>query len=360
MLHLCVFFGEIFQMVLANFFKSYCRLSSLFDSGDIFLQLESRIFVAVPHLLSLYIVLLLLLKSIHMLKKLVFSYMKSLSFIAAQLVFVFFVIIGSKAFAGNYQVVKNLPLDGVELEVGVAITPPFVIAGEGFNNLSGIDIDLIYELQKRTGFTFTEDRIHLMNFGELLDVSSSGNLDITGGAITLSEDREHLYEFSDDSCVSDSVVVVHNSSKIDELKDLRGKTVAAEVGTVSEDILPQSIASTVKMKHSATNFMQFYDVSRGHADAIVVDHAVAVDYIKTWQDSNLKIAFALPKSENGMGLLFKKDDAVSKHLTEAFHEMKMDGTVDAIVHKYIPHYKKQPSAKYASYRAQHQNNKSSI
>lgn len=40
--------------------------------------------------------------------------------------------------------------------------------------------------------------------------------------------------------------------------------------------------------------------------------------------------------------------------------MKIDGTVDAIVHKYIPYYKRQPSAKYASYRTQRQNNKSSI
>lgn len=284
--------------------------------------------------------------------------MKSLSFIIAQILLVSCVLIGTKALANTNQDYNQLPLNGVELEVGVAITPPFVIANQGFNDLSGIDIDLIYELQKRTGFSFTNDRIHLMNFGELLEFSSSGNLDITGGAITLSEEREDFYNFSDDSCISDSVVVVHNSSKIDEIKDLRGKTVAAEIGTVSEDILPNSIASTVKLKESATNFMQFYYVSRGQADAIVVDHAVAVDYIKTWNDCNLKIAFALPQSENGMGLLFKKNDAISQHLAEAFHEMKMDGTVEAIVNKYIPHYKKKPSQKYAKRRNHNHNAKS--
>lgn len=237
------------------------------------------------------------------------------------------------------QEAQSLPLKGHVLEVGVAIAPPFVIADKGFNSLSGIDIELIKELQRRTGFKLSGGRIRLMNFSELLDVSASGALDITGGAISLSQEREGNYRFSDRSCLSNAVAVVRADSSISSLDDLTGKTVAAEVGTTAQDVLPDEYASKVKMRQSATNFMQFYDVARGHADALVADHAVAVDYINYWKDAGLKIAFELPESFSSIGLLFKKDDMASAELSRAFSEMKQDGTVDAIVDKYIPEYK---------------------
>lgn len=271
----------------------------------------------------------------------IFYFMKPLNFIVAQLVLVFCVLLGSNAWAVPRVIGNNtqaFPLLGEELDVGVAIAPPFVIADRGFNNLSGIDIELIYELQRRTGFSFTEDRIQLMNFGELLDIGEEGQLDITGGAISLTQERSTIFDLSESSCLSDSVAVVRNGSNITNVYDLLGRTIAVEVGTTAEEVLPTEIAQGVKIKHSATNFMQFYDVARGDADVMIVDHAVAVDYIKTWPDANLKVAFTIPQSEGAIGLLFKKNPRVAKHLAQAFKEMKEDGTVDEIVNRYIPNY----------------------
>lgn len=267
--------------------------------------------------------------------------MKPIHFIITQLIFVCCVLVGSNAWALPRVIGHNtdaFPLLGEELDVGVAIAPPFVIADRGFNHLSGIDIELIYELQKRTGFSFSEDRIQLMNFGELLDISADGLLDITAGAISLSQERSSIFDFSDSSCISDTVAIVRKDSDIKNIEDLYGRTVAAEVGTTAEDILPDYIADRVIMKTTATNFMQFYDVSRGDADVLIADHAVAVDYLKTWPDSNLKIVFTIPQSESAIGLLFKRNPRVAKHLAKAFKEMKEDGTVDAIVKRYIPNY----------------------
>ena len=64
--------------------------------------------------------------------------------------------------------------------------PSFVIVDNGFENVKGIDVDIARDLQKRTGFKLKNNRFDIMNFGELIDLATIGQIDIAGGGITLS------------------------------------------------------------------------------------------------------------------------------------------------------------------------------
>lgn len=227
------------------------------------------------------------------------------------------------------------PLANVELAVAFSIAPPFVIVNRNFNDLDGIDVDIVRELQKRTGFKLKSNRFDLVNFGQMIDMAKDGNIDISGGAISLTEERGRIFELVGPTVSSSSVVVVRKGSTASTLNDLNGKSIAAEEGTVAEDYIPEDSGIHVTMHGTPTNFMAFYRVAANLSDAMITDGPVAYDYVSNWHGARLKIAFALPDSESQMGLLLKKGTRATEVLVDAYHDMLEDGTVRKILLKYF-------------------------
>lgn len=230
---------------------------------------------------------------------------------------------------------QALPLEDVTLTVGLSIAPPFVIVEGDFTELSGIDVDIVKEMQKRTGFKLANGRIDVMNFNELINQAENNKIDIVGGGLTLTSERSRKFAVVGPTYVSTPVVVVKKNSSIECLADLEGKSVAAEQGTTEDDFLPEGTAESVTMKHTITNFLTFYNVSRGLADSLVIDEPIALDYIEHWEGSDLKIAFPVGDEKNPLGLLMKKNTNASNILARVFRDMQQDGTIDRIVDKYL-------------------------
>lgn len=252
------------------------------------------------------------------------------------------------AFAGNLllsslalaQEAKNTnqPLSCYELDIGLNHSPPFVYINGAFTDLKGIDVDIIRELQRRTGFKLKRNRFHMMGFENLLNLAAKGELDLAAGAISITDDRAKIFTQSPGLFQSTQVVVTSTNSNIRSINDLVGKKVAAEAGTNSEDILPANIAKDIDLHHEVTTFMLFYAVLRGHADALVTEEPMARAIIKSWADDKLKIAFKLEDSQSNFGYMMKKDSKVSHVLYATLEQMKADGTVNKIIAKYLPEY----------------------
>ena len=245
-------------------------------------------------------------------------------------------LISSNAYADSQN--APLPLEGYELDVGVSPAPPFVMIDSHFQDLAGIDVDIIRELQRRTGFKLKNNRFHIMGFGDLLDLAAKGKMDISGAGISLSAKREKIFTQSPATFRSHSVVVVPTSSTIKGRSDLPGKTLAAENGTDATDLVSEDMAALIDIKHEATTFMTFYSVAAGHSDALITEAPMAQEVVDDWARGKLKIAYHIPDSDNDMGLMFKKDTAASKVLYDTFVQMREDGTIQKIVHNYLPNY----------------------
>ena len=203
-----------------------------------------------------------------------------------------------------------------------------------FENAKGIDI--ARELQKRTGFKLKNNRFDIMNFGELIDLATIGNIDIAGGGITLNDYRAKKFNLLGPIVSSSSVVVVKDHQiKVNSLKDLQGHTVATEMGTTSADIIPPDSDIKVNLNANASLFMCFYSVATGQYDSLIADAPIAYDYVTGWKEGNLKLAFALPDTISNLGLLTTKNPKVSAAFQQAFNEMCQDGTVEKIVNAYF-------------------------
>lgn len=233
---------------------------------------------------------------------------------------------------------QTLPLANEELDVGLSPVAPFVMIDGEFTDLAGIDVDIIRELQRRTGFKLKHNRFHIMGFGELLDLAAAGKMDISAAAISISEKRAQLFLQSPASFRSHAVVVVPADSNVDDYTDLVGKTIAAEAGTDATDIVSPEIADKVKIKHENTAFMTFYSVAHQNSDALITEAPMAMEAAEDWAKGKLKIAYHIKGSENDMGLMFKKGTYTSQVLYQTFEQMREDGTIEQIVHKYLPSY----------------------
>lgn len=238
----------------------------------------------------------------------------------------------------NSALAKNLPLEGHVLYVGLSPIPPFVIINGEFSDLSGIDVEIIRELQRRTGFTLNQNRFHIMSLVDLLDVGKQGKLDICASAIPLNAEHAKNFTLSPTTYRSKYVVVVPANSSINNRNDLVGKTLVAEDGNDPTDLLPDNIASQVNLKNEHTTFMTFYSLAAGNADAMLAEEPMATDVVDDWAQGKLKVAYTVKNSDRDIGMIFKKDTFASQVLYDTFKEMQADGTIANIVHKYVPNY----------------------
>lgn len=224
-------------------------------------------------------------------------------------------------------------LRGQTLRIGVTLAPPFAYITDSMSNLHGIDVDIIHELQKRTGFSLDGDRIVVMNFDEMMNAGRNGRLDVLGGGITLSESRNKIFDFSEPYMKSALVLVTRRNDTIRGIEDLNGRRLAAENGSTASDVLPEAKNLNVEVETTPTAFMSMFDVYSNDADAVVIDQPMVEFYINNWGSSNLEIIDQVSDPEH-LGLLFKKNAQISRPLQEAYHAMIEDGTIQRIVEKH--------------------------
>lgn len=239
-------------------------------------------------------------------------------------------LLGAQANAEAYD---PLPLEGKSIRVGMAITPPFVVVGNTFEDVRGIDYELVKELQRRTGFTIANDKIEILNFGQMINLGANGTLDMVAGGINLTPARHEKFIFSDPYYHSDVAVVGLRGSKIPDLKSLDNLRVAIVSGTNAKDLIPKDIK--VEIVEVPTNFMAFYSVAYHKADVAIADTPLAQDFINNLLGKNLEIKFEIEDASGDMGLLFSKHNPeVHQVLTKAFTAMIEDGTVSTIVSRF--------------------------
>lgn len=232
------------------------------------------------------------------------------------------------------SVQSTLPLANVELNIGMSQLPPFAFLTDSVTEVQGIDVDIVRELQKRTGFKIKGNKISFMRFGEMLDQGRDGNLDIVASGITLSEARREFFDFSEPYLAVPFVMVARADDNINNVQDLRNRVLATEAGSVATDFLPNAEQLNIKQIVAPSIFMCLFEIHNRTADAMLVDEPMANFYIQTWHNSNLKIVQAVSKP-SAAGFLFKKNATFTPYLQAAFADMLADGTIANIFAKYM-------------------------
>ena len=198
----------------------------------------------------------------------------------------------------------------------------------------GIDVDIIYELQRRLLFNLKENRIFPLSHTEGFKRLKSGQADIVIGGISYTFERSSIYDFTP-IFYSSSLAVLYNPKRNPDVhseKDIRGKRIGVEHGTVAAEFAEQYGANLV---YFTNNILASFQVSSGELDGLIYDRPPIADLAHSIPSANLSVTdnyFGDDACQYAFALA--KNSPYTEVIANTMEQMMMDGTIDAIMRKW--------------------------
>ena len=208
-----------------------------------------------------------------------------------------------------------------------ATFPPYEMTTDS-GELEGIDVDTAKAIAEKLGL---ELQIDDMDFDAALLSVQQGKADIVMAGVTVTDERKAVMDFSDSYATGIQSIIVPNDSDIASPDDLAGKKIGTQRGTTgyiycSDDFGEDSVVAY----DSGLTAVQA--LNNGQVDAVVIDNAPATEYVAA--NPGLKI-LDTSYAEEDYAIGMAKGSALEDAVNKALEELKADGTLQAIVDKYI-------------------------
>ena len=208
-----------------------------------------------------------------------------------------------------------------------ATFPPYEMTTDS-GEIEGIDVDTAKAIAEKLGL---ELQIDDMEFDAALLSVQQGKADIVMAGVTVTDERKAVMDFSDSYATGIQSIIVPNDSDIASPDDLSGKKIGTQRGTTgyiycSDDFGEDSVVAY----DSGLTAVQA--LNNGQVDAVVIDNAPATEYVAA--NPGLKV-LDTSYAEEDYAIGMAKGSALEDAVNKALEELKADGTLQAIVDKYI-------------------------
>jgi len=174
-----------------------------------------------------------------------------------------------------YSVVRAA--DRKTLTVAVEpVYPPFEFrAADG--GIQGFDIDIINAIGQAAGFNV---KFQSIAFDGIIPALQAGTVDAAVGAMTITSERAKVVSFSRPYFKAGIAIAVPEGTQgVNTLNDLRGKSIAVQIGTTAAEAVKSIPDAKVRTFNAAVLTLQ--ELSNGNVDAAVSDAPVMLYAIKT-------------------------------------------------------------------------------
>lgn len=199
------------------------------------------------------------------------------------------------------------------------------------DELKGFEVDVLEAVADQMG---VEVEFVTANFSGLFGMLESGRIDTIANQITITDEREAKYLFTDPYVYDGAQVVVkRGNDSIHGVEDLRGKSVAVNLGSNYEALLEDlPYADEIDIRTYESNIEQ--DTALGRVDAFVMDRVSASQVIK---EKPLPLALAgQPFSQIRNALPFRESDAeLRDRVNSALSALRSDGTLSEISERWF-------------------------
>ncbi len=225
-------------------------------------------------------------------------------------------ITASVAFAGSHSVVR-LGTEGAY--------PPYNFINDA-GEVDGFERELGDELCARAELTcewVTND------WDSIIPNLVAGNYDVIIAGMSITEERDEVIDFTANYTQPDpSAYLALDGADV----DFEGGVIAAQAGTIQAAQIASSGATLVEF---ATPDETVAAVRSGEADAVLADKA----YLQPIAEENADVAIVgedvLIGGGIGMGIR-ESDNELRDTFTAAIESMKEDGTLNALIEKWLP------------------------
>ena len=197
--------------------------------------------------------------------------------------------------------------------------------------LVGFDIDVAKGIAEQLG---VEAEFVEGEWDGLLAGLDSGRYDTMANGVSVTEERQEKYDFTDPYAYNRIVVITLSDSDIASMGDLDGKTTANTLGS-SYATLAESYGAT---NTGVDDFNQTIDLlESGRIDATLNDEVVFYDYMEQHPDADLKIA-AINDEDTHVAFPLRQEDATESLLqamNDAIAAMRDSGELADISNAYF-------------------------
>ena len=199
--------------------------------------------------------------------------------------------------------------------------------------LQGFEVDVVNAIAELTG---DEVEFVTMSFSGLIGALESGRIDTIANQITITPARVEKFTFSQPYVYDGAQVVVKaGNEEIKGVEDLKGKSVAVNLGSNFEELLRAlPFADEIDIRTYESNLTQ--DTALGRVDAYVHDRISATQVIK---QSPLPLQLAgSPFSEIRNAMPFRSDDegkGLAAKFDAALTELKASGQLAELSDKWF-------------------------
>ena len=204
------------------------------------------------------------------------------------------------------------------------------------DKIVGIDIDILREVLRRSDSKMT---VEDMKFDSIIAAVQTGKGDIAASAITVTEDRKKMVDFSIPYITAKQVIIVPQDSAVQGVSDIKGLRIGVQHGTTGDSYVTDNIGEPQRFTDAS---MAVAALNRNKLDVVVLDNDPAMVHVA--KNPRLKIldnpltfeeyAFAVPKGRSEL----------LKILNDGLASMHKDNSIVEIVEKYNESTKKSVDA----------------
>ena len=228
--------------------------------------------------------------------------------------------------------VKTVTAGKLTMSTNASFPPYEMVADDG--SFEGIDVEVAAAIAKKLGLELQVDD---MGFDAALQAAQQGKSDIVMAGVTVTDKRKEVMDFTDSYANGIQVIIVKEGSSVtlDNMGEGMIGTQAGTTGYIYCSDTPDNDGfgedHVIAYEDGAAAVQALIN---GQVDCVVIDNAPAQEYVKA--NPGLKILDTEFANEDYAIGVAKGNTELLTAINNALAELKADGTLQAIVDKYIP------------------------
>lgn len=208
-----------------------------------------------------------------------------------------------------------------------AAFPPYEFYED--SKVVGIDAEIAAAIAEKLDM---ELKVEDMEFGSIITAVQGGKVDMGMAGMTVNEERLVNVDFTDTYATGYQVVIVKSGSEIKSPDDLADKSIGVQESTTGDIYISDDYPDAdVQRYNKGTEAVQA--LLQGKVDAVVIDREPAKVFVE--ENEGLEILPTEYVVEEYAIALAKGNTELLEKINKALEELKADGTVQAILDKYI-------------------------
>jgi len=215
--------------------------------------------------------------------------------------------------------------------------PPYEFYDDETGEPTGIDIEIARAICAKIGYDL---EVVDIDFGSIIPSLASHNYDFSAAGMTVTEERKQSVLFTDTYAIGVQAVIVPDDTEAEtiyELIDAKGGHIAIGVQEsttgdiyISDEFEADGTGEVLRFKNGADAVLA---LTSGQVDCVVIDNEPAKAFVAK-NEGLMLLPTAYAEEEYAMA--FPKDSEIYEAFNAALNELMADGTLQAIVDKFIP------------------------